>query len=207
MIVLDAPSRENEGDLICAAQDFTTEKAAFMIRHSSGLICCPVAPSIASGLSLPQMVAPGNNSEVDGTAYTISVDAVGEGMTTGISAQDRATTCRRLGSADARPEDFRRPGHVFPLRAKEDGIRARKGHTEATIELCRLAGKREVGAICELVVEGEEVAVDNGAEARAERTAPNGGMMRGEDCINFGRRWGIKACTIEALDNHLAGRQ
>lgn len=149
------------------------------------------------------MVPSGKNSEVDGTAYTVSVDAVADGMTTGISACDRAMTCRKLSEPGAQPEDFRRPGHVFPLRAKEGGVRQRRGHTEATVEFCRLAGKREVGAICELVEEGEELGKGTGCIARAERTFPGGGMMRGEACLAFGRRWGIKVCTIEALVEYL----
>ncbi|KAL8785244.1 MAG: hypothetical protein Q9195_008717 [Heterodermia aff. obscurata] len=189
IIVLDAPSRENEGDLICPAQDFTPEKAAFMIRHTSGLICSPLSPALAHSLHLPQMVPLGKNSEVDGTAYTVSVDALADGMTTGISACDRAMTCRKLSDPAAQPGDFRRPGHVFPLRAREGGVRQRRGHTEATVEFCRLAGKREVGAICELVDEGGD------------------GMMRGEACLAFGRRWGIKVCTIEALVEFLETQQ
>ena len=154
------------------------------------------------------MVPSGKNSEVDGTAYTVSVDAVAEGMTTGISAGDRAMTCRKLSEPGAQPLDFRRPGHVFPLRAREGGVRQRRGHTEATVEFCRLAGKSEVGAICELVEEGEEVVVTGTGVARAERTfPPGGGMMRGKACLAFGRRWGIKVCTIEALVEYLEKRE
>ncbi|KAI4122545.1 MAG: hypothetical protein LQ338_005759 [Usnochroma carphineum] len=203
IIVLDAPARENEGDLMCPAQDFTPEKAAFMIRHTSGLICCPVSPSIASDLCLPQMVPLNKNSEMDGAAYTVSVDAIDAGITTGISAHDRAMTCCKLSSPDARPLDFRRPGHIFPLRAREGGVRERSGHTEATLEFCRLAGKSEVGAICELVEEGEELPSIEDGVVRMERTVPNGGMLRGEKCLAFGRRWGIKVCTIKALVEYL----
>ena len=182
-----------------------------MIRHTSGLICSPLSPALAQSLNLPQMVPSGKNSEVDGTAYTISVDAVADGMTTGISAHDRAMTCRKLSEPGAQPGDFRRPGHVFPLRAREGGVRQRRGHTEATVEFCRLAGKREVGAICELVEEGEEVVElfkgKGTGIARTERTIPGGGgMMRGEACLAFGRRWGIKVCTIEALVEYLEKR-
>ena len=177
-----------------------------MIRHTSGLICSPLSPALAQSLNLPQMVPSGKNSEVDGTAYTVSVDAVADGMTTGISACDRAMTCRKLSEPGAQPADFRRPGHVFPLRAREGGVRQRRGHTEATIDFCRLAGKREVGAICELVEEGDEVVKRTGI-ASAERTFPGGGMMRGEACLAFGRRWGIKVCTIEALVEYLDERE
>lgn len=174
-----------------------------MIRHTSGLICCPLSPAIASHLCLPQMVPPSKNSEMDGTAYTGSVDGVGGGITTGISAHDRAMTCVKLSSPDAQPLDFRRPGHIFPLRVKEGGVRERSGHTEATLEFCRLAGKREVGAICELVEDGEELPPAQDGIGRMGRTIPNGGMLRGERCLAFGRRWGIKVCTIEALVEYL----
>lgn len=173
-----------------------------MIRHTSGLICSPVSASLAESLNLPQMVPWGKNSEADGTAYTVSVDAVGGGMTTGISAYDRAMTCRKLSEPGAQPKDFRRPGHVFPLRARKGGVRERRGHTEATVEFCRLAGKREVGALCELVEEGEEI-VEEAGVVRAERTTPCGGMMRRDGCLAFGQRWGIKVCTIDALVEYL----
>ena len=169
-----------------------------MVRHTSGLICCPLSTSVAKSLDLPQMVPGTKNNEVDGTAYTISVDAVGDGMTTGISAYDRAMTCQKLSRPDAKPSDFRRPGHIFPLMARDGGVRARKGHTEATLEFCRLAGKREVGALFELVQVGEEY-----GEVKTERTVPEGGMLRGQECLAFGTRWGIKVCTIEALTEYL----
>ena len=193
IIVLDSPSRENEGDLIIAAEDVTTDKMAFMVRHTSGLICAPVSSSLTSSLALPQMVF--NNTEIDGTAYTISVDALEADMTTGISAHDRALTCRTLASSSSSPASFRRPGHVFPLEAKDGGVRERRGHTEATIEFCKLAGKVPAGAICELVMEGEEV---DGMTVRRE-----GGMMRRDGCLKFGRNWGIKVCTIEDLVDYL----
>ncbi|KAI4160353.1 MAG: hypothetical protein LQ342_005849 [Letrouitia transgressa] len=193
IIVLDAPSRENEGDLIIAAQDVTTDKMAFMIRHTSGLVCAPVSSSLTSALALPQMVA--CNTEVDGTAYTVSVDAAVPSMTTGISAHDRAMTCRMLAEPKSSAIDFRRPGHVFPLQARDGGVRERKGHTEATIEFCRLSGKRHAGALCELVRDGEKV------EGRTERRG--GGMMRGAECLRFGKKWGIKVCTIEDLVGYL----
>ena len=193
IIVLDSPSRENEGDLIIAAEDVSKDKMAFMVRHTSGLICAPVSSSLASSLALPQMVF--NNTEIDGTAYTISVDALEADMTTGISAHDRALTCRTLALSSSSPASFRRPGHVFPLKAKDGGVRERRGHTEATIEFCKLAGKRPAGAICELVMEGEEV---GGMTERRE-----GGMMRRDGCLKFGRKWGIKVCTIEDLVDYL----
>lgn len=193
--MLDSPSRENEGDLIIAAQDLTPSKMAFMIRHSSGLICTPLTAHRAAQLQLPQMVT--ENADPNRTAYTISVDASCEGVTTGISAADRATTCRVLADPEAGPAELRRPGHVFPLRAREGGVRQRAGHTEAAVEFCRLAGKSKVGVICELVEDG----VEGEGEERAERLGA--GMMRRDACLEFGRRWGLKVCTIEDLVTYL----
>ena len=131
------------------------------------------------------------NADPNRTAYTISVDASDPDITTGISAHDRALTCRQLASRTSTSKSFRRPGHVFPLRARNDGVRERKGHTEAAVEFCRLAGKRPAGVICELVEDGE------GIEGLAERR--EGGMMRRDGCLKFGKRWGLKVCTIEDL--------
>jgi len=189
VVVLDDQDRENEGDLIIAAQDMTTEKMAFMVRHSSGLICTPLTSALALSLSLPQMVV--ENEDPNRTAYTISIDSTDESVTTGISAHDRALTCRTLASSKVKAEDFRRPGHVFPLKARSGGVLERRGHTEAAVELCRLAGKAPVGVICEMVEDGEEV------PGRAERK--EGGMMRTDGCLAFGRNWGLKVCTIEDL--------
>ncbi|KAK3381336.1 DHBP synthase RibB-like alpha/beta domain-containing protein [Podospora didyma] len=189
VVVLDDPGRENEADLIIAAESVTTQQMAFMIRHSSGLICAPILPSRTIELELPQMVE--SNQDLRGTAYTLSVDASDPSVTTGISAHDRALACRVLASESATPASFRRPGHVFPLRAKHGGVRQRRGHTEAGIDLCRLAGKKPAAAICELVEDGVEV------PGQALREEP--GMMRGEACVAFARRWGLKVCTIEAM--------
>ncbi|KAL5328494.1 hypothetical protein ACEPPN_001993 [Leptodophora sp. 'Broadleaf-Isolate-01'] len=191
IVVLDDLSRENEGDLIIAAEDVTTEKMAFMVRYTSGLICAPMPPSLTEQLGLPQMVSQADSEDPNRTAYTVSVDAKSPLTTTGISAHDRALTCRTLASASATKDSFRRPGHVFPLRAREGGVRERTGHTEAAVEFCRLAGKRLVGAICELVEDGEEV------DGQALRTEPE--MMRRDGCLAFGKRWGLKVCTIEDL--------
>ena len=203
IIVLDSPTRENEGDLIIAAQDLTPEKMAFMIRHTSGLICCPLSSTLASHLALPLMVPDSRNTEVDGTAYTVSVDAAAKQpdviMTTGISAHDRALTCRTLASPFATASSFRRPGHVFPLRARDRGVRERRGHTEATIEFCKLAGKRHVGALAELVDDGEEVG------KRAERK--KAGMMTRDKCLRFGMEWGIRVVTIEDLVDFIEMRK
>jgi 3,4-dihydroxy 2-butanone 4-phosphate synthase len=193
VVVLDDPGRENEADLIVAAEAVTTQQMAFMIRHSSGLICAPILPQRTLDLALPQMVE--HNEDPRTTAYTISVDAADDTVTTGISAHDRALTCRMLADAEATPESFRRPGHVFPLRAKVGGVRQRRGHTEAAIDLCRMAGKREAAVICELVEDGDEV------PGSAIREDP--GMMRGEACIAFARKWGLKVCTIADMVTYL----
>lgn len=191
--MLDDPSRENEADLIVAAESVTTQQMGFMVRHSSGLICAPITPARAAQLQLPQMVA--RSEDPRGTAYTISVDAADESVTTGISAHDRALTCRVLADPDAKVDSLRRPGHVFPLEARPGGVRFRRGHTEAAIDFCRLAGKVEAGVICEIVDDGDSV------PGQALHSGPD--MLRGEDCITFGRKWGIKVCTIAALVDYL----
>ncbi|KAH0544560.1 3,4-dihydroxy 2-butanone 4-phosphate synthase [Glutinoglossum americanum] len=193
IIVLDSTSRENEGDLIIAAEDVTTDKMAFMIRYTSGLICAPIPSSLTRALNLPQMVTP--NTDPHQTAYTISIDASHASLTTGISSHDRALTCRMLASPLSTPSSFRRPGHLFPLRARGGGVRERRGHTEAAVEFCLLAGKRPVGVISELVGEGEIV------EGRAE--VGGSGMLRRDGCLRFGRRWGLRVCTIEGLCDYL----
>jgi 3,4-dihydroxy 2-butanone 4-phosphate synthase len=190
---MDDPGRENEGDLIIAAEDVTTEQMAFMVRHSSGYVCAPLPPSRTEYLELPQMVS--NSQDLRGTAYTISVDAADPSVTTGISAHDRALTVRRLADPAATPASFRRPGHILPLRAVTGGVRVRRGHTEAAIDFCRLAGKAEAGALCEIVDDGEEVA--------GQAIRQNPGMLRGEGCIAFARKWCLKVCTIEDLVNYL----
>lgn len=195
IVVLDSTDRENEGDLVIAAEDVTTEKMAFMVRHTSGLICTPIPTSLTHHLDLPQMML--ENTDPKKTAYTVSIDSADPSTTTGISAYDRALTCQTLASKSATISSFRRPGHVFPLRARDGGVRQRPGHTEAAIEFCRLSGKRPVGVICELVEDGEEV------EGLAERRG--GGMMRRDACLRFGKRWGLRVCTIEDLIEHING--
>jgi 3,4-dihydroxy 2-butanone 4-phosphate synthase len=189
VIVLDSPSRENEGDLIIAASALTAAKASFMIRYSSGYLCAPLPVSRAAALHLPQMVS--NNADPNQTAYAVSVDAADESVTTGISAQDRSLTCRMLADPNSKAASFRRPGHVLPLQARDGGVRVRRGHTEAAVDLCRLAGKQPVGVICELITDGEVV------EGKPE--FEGGGMMRRDECLAFGKQWGIKVCTIEDL--------
>lgn len=193
IIVLDSTDRENEGDLIIAAEDVTTEKMSFMIRYTSGLICAPLPSALAQRLSLPQMVM--ENRDPNRTAYTVSIDSSDHSITTGISAHDRALTCRSLAAKTGQPASFRRPGHVFPLQARDGGVKERQGHTEAAVEFCRLAGKRMVGVISELVEDGEEI---DGQAARKE-----GGMMRRDGCLAFGEKWGLRVCTIDALKDYI----
>ncbi|MCJ1314559.1 hypothetical protein MMC25_008241 [Agyrium rufum] len=218
IVVLDSEDRENEGDLIIAAEAITTEKMAFMIRYTSGLICTPLPPSLTQKLSLPQMVPEPANTESHGTAYTVSVDASHPAVTTGISSHDRALTCRMLADPKSTAQDFRRPGHVFPLRARDGGVRERNGHTEAAVEFCRLSGRGEVGVICEIVADEEEVDVGevNGSEEGEERRKGGkrarkaeirgSGMMRRDGCLAFGKRWGLKVCTIDGLVKYLEER-
>src|SRR5712691_349152 len=148
VVVTDDDDRENEGDLIVAAAHATPEKMAFIIRHTAGIVCAPVTSEIARRLHLAPMVA--DSDAIHGTAFTISVD-YRHGTSTGISAEDRTATVRGLANGNAGRADFVRPGHVFPLIAKDGGVLIRSGHTEAAIDLCRLAGIEPVAAICELV--------------------------------------------------------
>jgi 3,4-dihydroxy 2-butanone 4-phosphate synthase len=224
VVVLDDPSRENEADLIIAAESVSTAQMAFLIRHSSGYVCAPLAPALADAWALPPMVAA--NEDPRGTAYTVTVDAADPSVSTGISARDRALTCRVLAGgpplavngkeekeaqseqeqdqearkgqtpADAvHPEGLRRPGHVLPLRARPGGVRQRPGHTEAAVDLCRLAGKQPAAVICEIV--------DDGIEVSGQAVREESGMLRGDACIAFARRWGLKVCTIADLVAHL----
>jgi len=160
VIVVDDEDRENEGDFIMAAEAVTPAAIAFIVRHSSGIVCQPMTASRLAALDLPQMVA--KNSESHRTAFTVSVDAR-KGTTTGVSAHDRAATIRALVDPDTRPEDLARPGHVFPLRYTEGGVLVRAGHTEATIDLVRLAGMRSLSGVLVEVVD------DDGSMARRPR--------------------------------------
>ena len=155
VIVVDDPDREDEGDLVMAAEFADAETVGFFVRYTSGLICAPMAPEIADRLELPLMVPPGPG--VESTAYTVSVDAAGVGS--GISAADRARTARVLADPEAGPAELIRPGHVFPLRARAGGIAERRGHTEAGVDLLRLAGLHPVAVI-------SEVCEDDGSIAR-----------------------------------------
>jgi 3,4-dihydroxy 2-butanone 4-phosphate synthase len=197
VIVLDSPHRENEADLIISAAHLTTAKNAFLIRHTSGYLCAPLPESLADKLDLPLMLPTSESRDPNKTAYCITVDAVHPDISTGISAHDRALTARTLADPNAKPESFRRPGHLVPLRARDGGVRARRGHTEAGVELCRLAGiEPGVAVIGEMVIDGE---LDESAEGRRRPEYARSGMMRRDECLKFGRRWGIKVCTIEDL--------
>lgn len=161
IMVTDDESRENEGDFVCAAQFATPQNVNFMASRGRGLICMPVSRSIAERLDLAQMVSANTDSHC--TAFTVSVDH--SGTSTGISAYDRSLTAMKLAEPDSRARDFRRPGHMFPLVAVEHGVFARQGHTEATVDLCRLAGLREAGLCCEIMAE-------DGTMARLDALAP-----------------------------------
>ena len=193
IVVLDSQDRENEGDLIISAQHITTEKMAFMIRYTSGYVCAPISSEMALSLSLPQMVS--TNQDPKTTAYTISIDSVDDSVTTGISAHDRALTCRTLASPKVSASSFRRPGHIIPLKARDGGVLVRPGHTEAAVDFCRLAGKVPAGVIGELVEDGEPV------PGVAEMLEP--GMMRRDACLEFGKKWGLRVCTIEDLIEYI----
>jgi 3,4-dihydroxy 2-butanone 4-phosphate synthase/GTP cyclohydrolase II len=177
LIVADDDDRENEGDLFVAASLCTPEKMAFIIRNTSGIVCAPLAPEEARRLHLDPMVA--FNDAPLGTAFTVSVD-VRHGLTTGISAEERNNTVRALANGNSGATDFVRPGHVFPLVAKEGGVLMRSGHTEACIDLCRLAGLPPVGVLAELMND-------------------DGTVMRGPDLAAFGDRHKLKRITIAEL--------
>ena len=148
VVVVDDEDRENEGDLIIAAESVSNEDMAFMVKHTSGVVCCAITNERADSLHLPLMVA--NNTEAMGTAFTISVD-VAEGTTTGISASDRSLTCKALANGAITASGFARPGHVFPLRARAGGVLKRAGHTEAAVDLATMAGLAPAGVLCEIV--------------------------------------------------------
>jgi 3,4-dihydroxy 2-butanone 4-phosphate synthase / GTP cyclohydrolase II len=184
VVVVDDEDRENEGDLVMAAEAATPDAIAFFLAHTSGVICAPLTPERADALELPLMVS--QNTESQRTAFTVSVDAR-RGTTTGISAEDRATTIRALIDPHTRPGDLNRPGHIFPLRARPGGVLKRAGHTEATIDLCRAAGLHPAGVLCEIVTE------DKASMARLpdlERFADKHGLLLVSiaDIIRYRRR-------------------
>lgn len=176
ILVTDDEDRENEGDFICAAEFATTENLNFMATYGKGLICMPMSKEICEKLKLSQMVT--DNTDNHETAFTVSIDYAG--TTTGISAEERGMTARHCISEDAKPEDFRRPGHMFPLLAKKNGVLERDGHTEATVDLMRLAGLKECGLCCEIMRE-------------------DGTMMRTTELMELAEEWNICFITIAAI--------
>lgn len=180
VLVVDNEDRENEGDIIFAAQHATPALMGWTIRHSSGVICVPLDGGRAEALDLPPMVEVNQDSK--GTAYTVSCDAAA-GVSTGISATDRALTARVLADAASSPADLTRPGHIFPLRAVDGGVRERPGHTEAAVDLCRLAGLEPVGVIAEVVYDdGEMMRLDGLRAFAAEHGCP---LVSIEDLVAY----------------------
>jgi 3,4-dihydroxy 2-butanone 4-phosphate synthase/GTP cyclohydrolase II len=177
VVVVDDPGRENEGDLIMAAEKVTSEAVAFMIRHTSGVICAALPGERLRALQLPLMVT--DNAEAQRTAFTVTVD-LRHGTTTGISAIDRAATLRALGDPASQAGDFVRPGHVFPLRARDGGVLARRGHTEAAVDLARLAGLSPCGVLCEVMND-------------------DGTMARPTELVAFAERHGLPIIGIDDL--------
>ena len=179
ILVTDDPDRENEGDFICAAQFATTENINFMATHGKGLICMPMSAEFVEKLQIPQMVS--KNTDNHETAFTVSIDGVN--TTTGISAAERSMTAMACVAEDAKPSDFRRPGHMFPLLAKPNGVLEREGHTEATVDLCRLAGLKACGLCCEIMRE-------------------DGTMMRTPELMELAKRFGLTFITIKDLQEY-----
>lgn len=176
----DDPDRENEGDFICAAEFATTENMNFMAKYGRGLICTPMSSEIAHKLNLPQMVS--ENTDNHCTAFTVSIDHVN--TTTGISAEERGYTCRMCCDENTKPDDLRRPGHVFPLVARKGGVIVRPGHTEATVDLCRLAGLKECGICCEIMRD-------------------DGTMMRTPELLELSKEHDLVFITIKDLQDYL----
>lgn len=186
VLVTDNEDRENEGDMIFSAENLTEKQMALLIREGSGIVCLCLTPEKCDELELPMMVE--NNTSTYGTGFTISIEAA-EGVTTGVSAADRVTTVKAAANPDAKPEDLSHPGHVFPLRAKAGGVIERDGHTEATIDLMKLAGLKPAGVLCEV-------------------TLPDGTMARMPDVIEFSKEHDMPVVTIEDIikyrkDNNL----
>lgn len=177
VIVVDDEDRENEGDFIFAAESVTPEKVNFVVTHGRGLVCVALPPERIEKLDLDMMV--NDNTALHGTQFTVSVDAI-EGTTTGISASDRAITIKKLANPNSKPEDFGRPGHIFPLKAVKEGVLRRAGHTEATVDLCKLAGLQPVGVLCEILKE-------------------DGSMARVPDLLEIAKQFDLKIITVADL--------
>ncbi len=183
ILVTDDPDRENEGDFICAAEFATPENVAFMAIEGRGLICMPMTGELADSLALPPMVV--KNTDNHETAFTVSIDHVE--TSTGISAFDRSLTAMKCIDPTAKPEDFRRPGHMFPLRAKAGGVLERNGHTEATVDLCRLAGLQPCGLCCEIM-------------------GDNGEMLRTPELMKVAQKWSMPFITIKDLQDYIRAK-
>mgnify|MGYP000468901535 FL=1 len=179
ILVADDEDRENEGDMICAAEFATTENVNFMATHAKGLICMPMSEEICRRLQFPQMVT--DNTDNHETAFTVSVDYVE--TTTGISAKERGLTARKCVEDGVKPQDFRRPGHMFPLMAKKNGVLERNGHTEATVDLMKLAGLKQCGLCCEIMKD-------------------DGTMMRMDELKKLAQKYQLKFITIAALQDY-----
>lgn len=179
ILVTDDPDRENEGDFICAAEFATTDNINFMASYGKGLICMPMSKEYVRKLKIPQMVQ--QNTDNHETAFTVSIDFVK--TSTGISAAERSQTALACVAENAKPEDFRRPGHMFPLLARPNGVLERNGHTEATVDLCRLAGLKECGLCCEIMRE-------------------DGTMMRTPELMELAQKWNMKFITIRDIQNY-----
>lgn len=179
ILVADDEERENEGDMICAAEFATTENVNFMATHAKGLICMPMSEEICRRLQFPQMVT--DNTDNHETAFTVSVDYVE--TTTGISAKERGLTARKCVEDGVKPQDFRRPGHMFPLMAKKNGVLERNGHTEATVDLMKLAGLKQCGLCCEIMKD-------------------DGTMMRMDELKELAQKYQLKFITIAALQDY-----
>ena len=177
VLIVDDEDRENEGDLIYAAETITPKQMALLIRECSGIVCLCLTDEMADALELEPMVK--NNTNKNHTAFTVTIEAA-EGVTTGVSASDRVTTIRAAIAPDAKPSDLNRPGHIFPLRARPGGVLERRGHTEVTCDLCRLAGLTPAGVLCEL-------------------TNEDGTMARLPQIADFARKHGMPLATVEDI--------
>ena len=177
VLIVDDEDRENEGDLIYAAETITAPQMALLIRECSGIVCLCVTDEKADELELEPMVK--NNTNKNGTAFTVTIEAA-RGVTTGVSAADRVTTIRAAVAADAKPADLNRPGHIFPLRARKGGVLERRGHTEVTCDLCRMAGLTPAGVLCEL-------------------TNEDGTMARLPEVAAFARKHGMPLASVEDI--------
>ncbi|MDG6895593.1 3,4-dihydroxy-2-butanone-4-phosphate synthase [Volucribacter amazonae] len=182
VLVLDDENRENEGDLIFPAQTINVAQMAQLIRYGSGIVCLCITDELCQQLDLPPMVA--NNTSINKTAFTVSIEAA-EGVSTGVSAADRVTTIQAAIKEGAKPSDLHRPGHIFPLRAAAGGVKQRPGHTEASVDLARLAGYKPAAIICEI-------------------TNDDGTMARAPEIINFAKQFDYPVITIEDLIAYLS---